>query len=205
MPAEDGVVAQLEFNGKGGVRNPGQSGRYSFILDTGAQPSSVDLTVVEDLGIRASDMIGRTYDTLAGGSEAEMAIVPGLLYLQHDHRLSRLPHATWEYSVFLVNFHIPVGVFLDPLGEGMGAERLLGMDVRQILTHQGREWMRPAKTTPDIPKSKWIYWDLAPNLRIGFGKRVKLPNYPYDARPSEYQKLDREIQWWQFRKEQGIG
>jgi len=200
IPAHDSVTAQLEFNGKGGVHRYGGSPIWTFTLDTGAEPSTLCEHAVRELGIRANDAKVQT-DTVAGGGQMRVGVVPVLLYLMHRRPWYYWPLDIQDYSVFLVDFHIPAEVFTDPNGEGQGAENLLGMDVLQVLRHAGQERMSKAAKGRGL---KWLTWDLKPNLQIRFGKRLELRNYPYDVRPWESQYQSIVAQLHETRRQLGI-
>jgi hypothetical protein len=203
IPAHDSVTAQVEFNGRGGIDRQKGSNVHTFTLDSAAGPSSLGLSVVEELGIRATDAIRIEEDTVAGGGSTRMAIVPALLYLKHNRPWYHWLLAIENYCAFLVEFHIPVDVFLSPRSVGLDEQKCwLGQDVIQVLRHKGNEKMKTAKSK--LGDFKWILWDLEPNLQVRFGRRVEFRKFPYDVRPWESQMDSIEMYLHQRRRDMGL-
>ena len=178
--------------------------KFSLMIDSGADVTQLSATVFRHVGLKALDATRFiSMGDYAGRTAGRSGVFPVLLYLEHRRPWYYGPLDIQQYSVFLVDAHVPAEVISEPDGQGALVPSLLGQDVLEELRHKGKE--RIVKDKRPGTEMKWVVWDYPWNLEIRFRRpRIRPRGFPVDTRPFDSWIADREAPLTALRATLGL-
>lgn len=166
---------------------------HSFVIDTGAEFSTLGSRSIQTLGIRYDETRDGGYIRTASGATESVRLITAYLSIEHEQPFPPLA-IEWRTEQ-LMDFDMLEKCFTHTDDVGTPDESLLGWDVLGYLFYHGGIQSPPK---PNRYNVKEVFVHMKPNLVYRFTRVIPKDGYPHDIRGLE--SLLRGIDWTSRRR-----